>query len=84
MTAPPPMVPESFAFEVAIPSVGQESSVVDRGTVAAAGGGGEMDLRVAALAPLPQDVFAPEVNIAGQCGRYVRRRGRLPCFMSFQ
>ncbi|CAM9907320.1 unnamed protein product [Ectocarpus sp. 13 AM-2016] len=83
MTAPPPMVPESFASEVAIPSVGQESSVVDRGTAAAAvGAGGEIELWVTALAPLPQDVFAPEVNMGGQCGRYGRRR--LPCFMSFQ
>ncbi|CAN0032345.1 unnamed protein product [Ectocarpus sp. 8 AP-2014] len=88
MTAPPPVVPEIFAFEGASTSVGQESSVLGRGTAAAAaaaaGGRGEMDLCVAALAPLPQDVFAPEVNMTGQCGTYGRRRPRLPCFMSFQ
>ncbi|CAM9437740.1 unnamed protein product [Ectocarpus sp. 8 AP-2014] len=86
MTAPPPAVPEIFAFEGASTSVGQESSVLGRGTAAAAaaGGRGEMDLWVAALAPLPQDVFAPEVNMTGQCGPYGRRRPRLPCFMSFQ
>ncbi|CBJ26349.1 conserved unknown protein [Ectocarpus siliculosus] len=82
MTAPPPIVPGSFAFEGAGTAGGQEPWAIDLGMAAAGAGGWGIDLWVTALAPLPQDVFAPEVNMAVQCGRYGRRRRRLPCFAS--
>ncbi|CAM9995532.1 unnamed protein product [Ectocarpus fasciculatus] len=84
MAAPSRMVPESVAFEGADTAGGQESWAHDLGTAAAGAGGWGIDLWVAGLAPLSQDVFAPEVNMGGQCGRYGRRRRRLPCFASFQ
>ncbi|CAM9705270.1 unnamed protein product [Ectocarpus fasciculatus] len=52
---------------------------------AAAGGGrGGIDLWVTAFAPLSQDVFSPEINVGEKCGRYGRRRRRLPCFYVLQ
>ncbi|CAM9762517.1 unnamed protein product, partial [Ectocarpus sp. 13 AM-2016] len=83
MTVPPPIVPESFAFEGAGTAGGQEPWAIDLGMTAAGAGGWGIDLWVAGLAPLPHDVFAPEVNMARQYGRYGSRRRRLPCFASF-
>ncbi|CAM9963961.1 unnamed protein product [Ectocarpus sp. 13 AM-2016] len=83
VTVPPPIVPESFVFEGAGTAEGQEPWAIDLGMAAAGAGGWGIDLWVAGLAPLPQDVFAPEVNMARQYGRYGSRRRRLPCFASF-
>ncbi|CAN0194350.1 unnamed protein product [Ectocarpus sp. 12 AP-2014] len=84
MTVPPPIVPESFAFEGAGTAGGQEPWAIDLGMAAAGAGEWGIDLWVAGLAPLPHDVFAPEVNMARQYGRCgSRRRRRLPFFASF-
>ncbi|CAN0026162.1 unnamed protein product, partial [Ectocarpus sp. 6 AP-2014] len=79
-TAPLPIVQESFAFEGVSTAVGRECWVLDRGMTVA---GGEIDLPVTAPVPLPQEMIAPKVNMGVQCGRYGRRRRRLPCFASF-
>ncbi|CAN0271148.1 unnamed protein product [Ectocarpus sp. 12 AP-2014] len=79
MTAPPPIVPESFMLEAVSTGVGQECWILDREMTVAGGG---IDLLLTAPVPLPQEMIAPEVNVGVQYSRYGHRR-RLPCFASF-